>query len=158
MLDPDPPKKQDANRRVTTVKKDQKGVDEDPKAVNERFKSVTKQPRGNANFVKVVRQGVVETCKPPQDPVKARLIKATERKSRKIVEKPIRESNSESSSESEMEEERSEAVTEELEDVTEESYAGRAARTGHANVKNVRNENLINMNNKLPGRACTACF
>ena len=47
-----------------------------------------------------------------------------------------------------MEEERSEALT-------KESYAARAARTGHANV---RNENLINMNNKLPGRPCTACF
>ena len=156
-----------SHRRTVRLRKNQKGVDEDPKAVDERVESVTKEAKGNANCVKVVRQGVVETRKLPQDPIKARLLKATEREARKTVEKPIRESSSESSSDSEnstdseMEEERSEGVRsvgeERIECVTEESYASRAARTAGPAPAINRNVN-VNNSNHLPGRPCTAFF
>ena len=171
VLDPDPPRRRSENRRARKASKDQKGADEDRKGVDEKVEGVSKV-KGNANFVKVLRQGVVETRKLPQDPVKARLIKATEREVRKTIEKPTKESSSDSNSEesssvsenssdSEMEEQRSEGVRsvgeERMECSTEESYASRAARTDGPAPATKRNVGLNN-SNLLPGRPCMAFF
>ena len=168
VLDPDPPERRSAKEASKEASKDQKGVNEGCKSVDEEVEG--KKAEGNANFVQVIRKGVVETRKLPQNPTKARLAKRTEKI---FSENSMRESSSksnsecsdsESSSDSEMEEQRSEGAKnveeERMECTTEESYASRAARTaGPAPAtKRIGLNNNNHNNNRLPGRPCTAFF
>ena len=160
VLDPDPP----VRRGAKETNKDQKGVNEGRKSVDEEVEG--KKVEGNANFVQVIRQGVVETRKLPQNPVKARLAKDTEKI---IFESSTGENSSKSSGEcsesnrdSGTEEQQNEVRSgeERMQCSTEESYASRAARTTGpvpGVQRNVRLNNNNN-NNRLPGRPCTAFF
>ena len=162
VLDPDPPERRGAKE----ASKDQKGVNEGRKSVDEEVEG--KEDEGNANLVQVIRKGVVETRKLPQNPTKARLVKHAEKI---ISENSTRESSSksnsecssdsESSSDSEMEEQRSESAKrvgeENMECTTKESYASRAARTAGP-APATKRIGLNNNNNILPGRPCTAFF
>ena len=158
VLDPDPPEQ----GGVKEASKDQEGVTEGRKSVDEDVEG--KEAEGNANFVQVIRKGVVETRKLPQNPVKARLVKRTEKIISEIStgensskSKGECSSDSESNSDSGTEEQRNEVRSgeERMQCSTEESYASRAARTAGPVPAAQRN---VNNDNRLPGRPCTAFF
>ena len=139
VLDPDPRRRESVNEASRSEK------------VN--LKSVNEVPKGNVDFVDVVRKGVVEKRKLNKNPVKARLIQATKAELKRISKATTDKSESESEAESEV---RS-VVEEPSECATAESYASRAARTAGPATLTHRNMN-VNNSNHLPGRPCTAFF
>ena len=117
-----------------------RGVNEAP-VVDENAALVSEE---NANVIEVVRNsGAAEEGLLPKNTVKAKLIRRTEEELKRNIDVENLSGNVKEESEA-------------LHCETEESYASRAARTTDQSSRVNRNVNSVN--NKLPGRPCTASF